>query len=177
MAGMERRNPPFILRRAAPDDAEAIADCHREAVTKKAAAFYGADLIDEWAWSADRLDKIRGEIQNQDYIYLVATSGDCILGYGIANPSGLELKSLCARPNKKGRVGTALLAALLDQCKNRGCAYLDSSSSLNAEKFYLQHGFRVLQKGQHIMESGHVMQCIKMRIVLHRSENPSASAP
>lgn len=153
----------FILRRAALNDAEAIADCHREAVTEKAAAFYGADLIAEWAWSPNRLDKIRGEIQNTDFIYLVAASGDYILGYGIANPSAHELKSLCARPNSAGGLGKSLLTTLLDHCQKQGCAYVGLSSSLNAEKFYLNNGFRVLARGQHIMESGLIMDCVHMR--------------
>ena len=162
----------FLIRTASLNDAEAIADCHKEAVQKKAAAFYGADLIEEWSWSPNRIERIRGEIQNQDFIYLVASLDGCILGYGIANPSAFELKSLCARPNKKGRVGASLLAALLDECKKQGCAYLDLSSSLNAETFYLDNGFRTLERGQHMMESGLAMECIKMRIELDLDDDP-----
>jgi hypothetical protein len=157
---------PFVIRAASLDDAEAIADCHKDAVKRKAAAFYGADLIDEWSWSPNRISRIRSEIQNRDFIYLVASSDDCILGYGIANPLAFELKSLCARPNKIGRVGAIVLSSLLSQCRKQGCAYLDLSSSLNAEKFYLDNGFQALERGQHIMESGLVMECIKMRIDL-----------
>ncbi len=149
------------------DDAEAIAECHKEAIEKKAPAFYGSDIIDEWSWSIDRIEKIHREIQNQDSIYLVASLDDYIFGFGIANPKALELKSLCTRPNKVGRVGASILAELLDQCKKLGCPYLDLSSSLNAEKFYLENGFRVLEKGQHILSSGLAMDCIKMRIELN----------
>ena len=159
--------PLFIVRAVSLDDAEAIADCHKEAVISKAAAFYSAALIEEWSWSPDRTDRVRSEIRNRDFIYLVASSDDCILGYGIANPSACEIKSLCARPNTKGRVGAAILEALVEQCKDRGCAYLELSSSLNAETFYLENGFRVLARGQHAMASGLEMECVKMRIDLN----------
>lgn len=155
----------FIIRSACLDDAEAIADCHREAVEKKASAFYGPDIIREW--SINRTEKIRGQIQNQDFIYLVASSDDRILGYGLAIPAAFELKALCARPNTKGRVGTVILGALLDECKKRVCDRLDLSSSLNAEKFYLENGFRALERGHHEMESGAAMDCVKMRIELN----------
>jgi predicted N-acetyltransferase YhbS len=114
---------PVIIRRASPADAEAIADCHREAVEKKAAGFYSADVIAEW--SCNRIEKIRGQIQNQDFIYLVASLDSRVLGYGLAIPLEFELKGLCVRPNNNGRVGTSLLAALLDECKKRGCHHLD----------------------------------------------------
>jgi putative acetyltransferase len=155
---------PIIIRRAAFDDAEAIADCHKEAVEKKAAGFYPADVIAEW--SHNGIEKIRGQIQNEGFIFLVASLDGSVLGYGVAIPLVFELKGLCTKPNKKGRVGTLLLAALLDECKKRGCDRLDLSSSLNAEKFYLEHGFRALERGQHKMESGLAMDCIKMRIAL-----------
>jgi L-amino acid N-acyltransferase YncA len=158
---------PFIVRSVSLEDAEAIAECHKEAVEKKAAAFYGADVIDEWSRSPNRIERIRGEIKNQDFIYLVACLGDSIVGYGIANPSAFELKSLCARSNEKGRVGTSLLAALIDQCKKQNCAYLELSSSLNAERFYLDNGFRVLERSQHRLDSGVEMNCVRMRIELN----------
>jgi hypothetical protein len=155
---------PFIIRTAFIDDAKAIAECHKEAVETKAAAFYSANIINEWSWSLDRIEKILSEIQNRDFIYVVASLDDYILGYGIANPKALELKSLCTRPNKVGRVGASILAELLEQCKKQGCTYLDLSSSLNAEKFYLDNGFLALEKGRHILDSGLAMDCIKMRI-------------
>ena len=157
---------PFIIRNVSLNDAEAIVECHKEAVEKKAAAFYGADVINEWSWSPNRIEKIRREIQTEEFIYLVASLDECILGYGIAIPAAFELKALCTRPNKIGRVGASILAALLDQCKKRGCAYLELSSSRNAEQFYLDNGFRVLERGQHKLDSGVPMDCVKMRIEL-----------
>ncbi len=157
---------PLIIRSVSLGDAEAIAACHKEAVEKKAADFYSAAVIAEWAWTPDRLEKIHREIQNPDFIYLVASLDDRILGYGIANPSASELKSLCARPNAVGRVGATLLMALVEQCKARGCTYLELSSSLNAEKFYLDNDFRVLKRDWHTSESGLTMECVMMRFDL-----------
>jgi len=162
---------PFIIRTASINDAKAIAECHKEAVEKRASTFYGANIIDEWSCSPDRIEKILSEIQNQDFIYVVAFLGEYILGYGIANPKALEFKSLCTRPNKIGRVGASILTKLLEECRKHGCPYLDLSSSLNAEKFYLDHGFRILDKGQHILPSGLAMDCIKMRIELNPISN------
>lgn len=162
---------PFIIRRASTDDAEAIAECHKEAVEKRATAFYGVDIIDEWSWGSDRIEKILGEIKNREFIYVVASLDDYILGYGIANPRALELKALCARPNKIGRVGASILAELQEQCRRQGCPHLDLSSSLNAEKFYLDNGFRILEKCHHILASGLAMDCIKMRIELNPNGN------
>lgn len=163
----------LIIRTACIDDAKAIAECHQDAVEKKAATFYGANIISEWSSRPDRIEKILSEIQNRDVIYVVASLDDYILGYGIAIPKALELKSLCARPNKVGRVGSSILAELLEQCKKLGCPYLDLSSSLNAEKFYLDNGFRALEKGQHILASGLAMDCIQMRVDLNSNRNVS----
>ncbi len=162
---------PFIIRAASANDAKAIAECHKEAVEKKASTFYDSNIINQWSWSSDRIEKILGEIKNRDFIFVVACLGDYILGYGVANPKALEFKSLCTRPNKVGRVGAAILAELVEQCKKLGCPYLDLSSSLNAEKFYLDNGFRALEKGQHILASGLAMDCIQMRIELNPDGN------
>ncbi len=154
----------LVIRTASINDAKAIVECHKEAVEKRAAAFYDANIIAEWG--KDNIEKILGEIQNQDFIFLVAEVDNYILGYGVANPSALEFKSLYTRPNKIGSIGVCILTELLEQCKKQGCHYLELSSSLNAEKFYLDNGFRVIQKGQHILDSGLAMDSIKMRIEL-----------
>ena len=161
----------FIIRKAYINDAEAIAECHKEAVEKRATTFYDTNIINEWSWTPDIIEKFLGEIKNQDFIFVVASVDDYILGYGVANPSVLEFKSLSTRPNKVGRVGASILAELIQQCKKLGCPYLDLSSSLNAEKFYLDNGFRVLGKSQHILASGLAMDCINMRIELNPNSN------
>ncbi|MEJ0063721.1 MAG: GNAT family N-acetyltransferase [Alphaproteobacteria bacterium] len=158
----------FTIRRASAADAEAIGECHREAIRKRAAGFYSEEIIADWARIPDEIERSRrrGEIANRDWIYLVAEADGEIIGFGIVIPSANELRALYSRPNPHGGVGSSILAALFDLCRQQGCAWLEMSSSLNAEKFYLDHGFRALSKSHHVSNSGVHYDCVKMRIDL-----------
>ena len=39
-------------------------------------------------------------------------------------------------------------------------------ASLNAEAFYLNHGFAVVERGEHTLTTGARMRCVKMRKAL-----------
>ena len=39
-------------------------------------------------------------------------------------------------------------------------------ASLNAEEFYLIHGFAVVERGEHTLTTGTRMRCVKMRKAL-----------
>jgi hypothetical protein len=52
----------------------------------------------------------------------------------------------------------------------RGALYLELDASLNAEAFYLRHGYTATARGTHRFATGCDMDCIKMRKSLSAAE-------
>ena len=59
-----------------------------------------------------------------------------------------------------------ILAALEDLARQHRLAELTTDASLNAEDFYLNHGFAVVERGEHTLTTGARMRCVKMRKAL-----------
>ena len=165
--------PPFIIRKARKRDAPQILQCHREAIKAKASSFYDPKIIEAWggAISGGQVEKVEQEISEPRWIYVVADHPEeGIIGIGIAVPDKNELRAVYVKPNPHGKVGTQILAALLEQARAMGCSHLDADSSINAEKFYVANGFRILSRGMHRMSAGGEMACVKMRIDLFKKK-------
>ena len=163
--------PRFECRLAMPEDAYSILSCHRDAILKKAADHYSPEVLT--AWAPDPADSLRVhalslEVQDPYLIFMVAADLETgqILGFISIEPAREELRGLYTISSSYKGVGKALWMAGRAECLSRGCKSLHMDASVNAEGFYNRMGFESLEYGTHILESGHSMAGVRMRITL-----------
>ena len=169
----------FIIKRPTKSDARAILECHRDAILAKAGNSYNEDVIKSWARTIDeeKIRKVEGEIQNLEWIYIVAESCEGIIGFGIITPENNDLRAIYVRPCKEHGVGRSIMKKLLEEARLKNLSFLKMDASLNAEPFYKQFGFQSLGRGFHTFESGAKMDCIKMRLDLMEHKEALTTEP
>ena len=97
-------------------------------------------------------------------IRLGAILDGAVIGVGAVIPARRELRACYVRPEaaRKG-VGSAIVQAIEHVAHEHNAGFLELDSSLNAEPFYARMGYRVLERGTHILSSGCAMACVRMR--------------
>jgi putative acetyltransferase len=161
---------PIRVELAHPEDAAAILEVHSAAVHQTAAAFYSEDIISSWARlpiTSDRIERIRQRwIENPEHCIVVAKQNNRIIGFGFIDKNN-ELQGLYVHPDFGRRgIGGKMLAVLEQVAIPWGLLYLCVDASINAEVFYGQQGFEVIEYGTHQLASGQEMACVKMRKTL-----------
>jgi putative acetyltransferase len=96
-------------------------------------------------------------------IVLVAEDKEGIVGFGEVVSKSRELRAVYVSP-KAGRKGvnSAILAELKKAARNNDIDELWLDSSITAEPFYLAHGWNVTERGEHVLNNGARMACVKM---------------
>jgi len=153
----------FTIRPAAASDATAILQVHRDAILAKSAAHYSHDVLSGWAIgpTPERTARQERQIADPGVISLVAESAGEVIGFAIADPSAQELRSLYVKPNRIGRVGSALLEEL-ERRAFAACDRLTCDASLNAVSFYTAHGYVEMEPIAHQLSSGLRVPCVRM---------------
>jgi putative acetyltransferase len=162
----------FSIRRGRPGDALAILEAHRSSVRGIAASAYSPKIVDGWApvtISSDRTAAFARAIERGDEVILVAedaTGG--VIGFGSIVPGNSELRALyvSAEHERKG-IGRAILSQLEVLAREAGVTALRMDSSTNAAGFYEANGYIALERGEHTLQSGVRMACVRMRKSLH----------
>lgn len=159
-------NSPINIRPAKQEDAPAIVAVHYNAVHTTAANDYEISILDEWSSiSAERIDKLSRQIKDnpENTTMLVAEINSKIVGFCEVVPALEELRAVYVDPeaNRQG-VGQALLHALEEVAQKANCKRLWLDSSLTAVSFYTAHGFINDGPGEHVLNSGQKMLCVKM---------------
>lgn len=156
---------PVVVREMRPEDARAFLEVHHAAVRGLAATDYPAEVILAWAPLpiVDRhVEHVR---RNPEGEYrLVAELDGCVVGVAALLAGTQEVRACYVAPeaSRKG-VGSALLGGIERAARERGLAFLGVDSSLTAEPFYAAHGYAVVERGEHILNGGERMACVKMR--------------
>ncbi len=158
-----------------PEDARAFLEVHHLAVRGLAAAYYPSEVIEAWApWpiTDEQVDFVRS---NADGEYrLVAENGGRIVGIGCLVSRKNELRACYVLPSaSRNSVGTAILRALERAAREQGATALEADGSLNSEPFYRSRGYEVCGRGEHVLNGGVRMACVRMRKDLG---SPHASA-
>ena len=163
---MSRR---IVIRPAIVDDAQGILKTHSAAVHRTASRQYASDILTAWAalLDADNVRRMAGIIASQSELVLVAEVDANIVGFGSIAPKNSELRAIYVHPDfgREG-VGSQILSALEELARQHGLDELAMDASLNAEEFYLIHGFAVVERGEHTLTTGTRMRCVKMRKAL-----------
>jgi len=150
------------IRTPGRDDAAAILRVRSNAILAKASSHYDAAILNDWVEAGD-LGRIASKLSDSDIIALVAVAGDAMIGFGMVALSKHELQALYVTPNRIGRVGQALLAALETRAFQT-LPFLILDASLNAEEFYRANGYVAeCPKDRMSSRGGPVSQVVQMR--------------
>jgi putative acetyltransferase len=161
--------PNASLRPYELDDTETILRIHWQAVHQTAAPYYSKDILDEWSpdVSAERIARFIGAQDREKEIILIAEYGGTAAGFGAIVPELEALRAVYVLPDFKRRgIGSALLRGLEELALSKNVRQLQLHSSLNAEPFYLAHGYLNDGPGEHTLRSGRKMPGIKMHKML-----------
>ncbi len=147
------------------DDARAFLEIHHCAVRGLAADDYPPEVIEAWAplpISAGHLDFVRS---NADLEYrLVAEADGEIIGIGSMVARIHELRACYVAPSASRRgVGSAILREIERAARDQGVSMLEADSSLTARQFYRANGYEECGRGEHVLNNGVRMACVKIR--------------
>jgi hypothetical protein len=162
------------IRPAVGNDATAIMRVRREAILSKAATHYDPATLNDWADAmdaAERVARIERTISDPRFITLVAEAGDEIIGFAVAALANNELRALYTRPNRIGKVGQVLLAAL-EKLAFETVPFLSCDASLNAENFYKANGYSEECRKDHVSRPGGIVS----RVVQMKKHRPDPEA-
>jgi putative acetyltransferase len=164
---MIKPDAPMLLsiREMGPDDARAFLEVHHMAVRELASADYPTDVISAWAPLPVTDKAVEFVRLNADREYrLVAELDGKIVGVGCLVPANSELRACYVAPSatRKG-VGSAILREIERVARDRGVTTLQADSSLTAAPFYRFNGYAAYARGEHVLNNGARMACVKVR--------------
>jgi putative acetyltransferase len=164
------------IREMRPADARAFLEVQHRAVRELAADDYPLDVIEAWAplpITPEHVDFVRSTA-NREYRLVAELDGE-IVGIGCLAPKNNELRACYVAPwaTRKG-VGSAILREIERVARDQGVTTLHADSSLTAEPFYRVNGYEVCASGDHVLNNGARMTCVRIRKNL-APRDPSAS--
>lgn len=160
----------FKIRPSSPDDAEGIVRAQYSAVHETAKKDYGEAVLAAWSRPVDaaRIATHRTKMLTDKSIVSFVAVDDAgrVLGFGeLVPPETLGAIYVAASSGRRG-VASALMKTLEAKARALGMRVLRMESSLTAAPFYVRHGFRELESGEHRLAGGVLMSCVKMEKVL-----------
>jgi putative acetyltransferase len=160
------------VRELRPDEDATFRKIHYAAVHGLAARHYPQAILDKWSAPIREGEGVQARRRGQ--IRLVAELDGEPVGIGALFPDKSELDAVYVLPSaaRKG-VGTALAREIERIAVERGVQRLHLDASLNAEPFYLAMGYEVVERGEHVLNSGQAMACVRMAKDLTSRETAS----
>lgn len=157
---------PFEIRRAGPDDAEAIAAGHIDSIESIGPRFYSADIVRDWRAAIEprlyRNAMARGELF---FIAVPIKEGRReVLGFSAHHHHdgrhgvAVYVRGIAARRG----IGSALLRTAEAAAAAAGAGNLRLDASLAAVDFYKANGFVETGRGEHVLRVGRTMTCVFM---------------
>jgi putative acetyltransferase len=159
------KSSSLSVREMRSEDARAFLEVHHKAVRELAAVSYPSEVIEAWAPLPITERHVRFVCANADQEFrLVAELNGEIIGIGCLMPQNNELRACYVAPSavRKG-VGSAILREIERAACDRGIRKLWADSSLTAEPFYRANGYEICGLGEHVLNSGVRMTCVKVR--------------
>jgi len=154
---------PVIVRPMRTDDGQAFLEIHGRSIRGLAAQHYPADVVDAWAVPSTE-ESLRAFLKNsEDEIRLVAELDGQPVGIGALVVENSELRACYVVPEaaRKG-VGTALVREIERLARAHGLTGLHLHGSVNAEPFYAALGYAIVERGEHVLSTGHRMAAVRM---------------
>jgi GNAT superfamily N-acetyltransferase len=150
----------FSVRRARPEDSEAIGRMHVASIRGLCSGHYSADEIE--AWAAPRaVDFYVKAIERKEFY--VAEEGASVIGFGTLNQTNGEVEAVYVHPQFVRRgVGLELLRTLEARARELELMSLHLCASLNGVPFYERAGFRRQYDTSHQLANGTEIACVLM---------------
>jgi putative acetyltransferase len=149
-----------VIRRARPEDSEAIAEVHMGAIREICVSHYTPEEIA--AWGVPRKPEFYLDaIKNKEYY--VAEEGGVVVGFGTFNQESGEIAAVFVRPGVVRRgIGSQILGTLEERARELKVRDLHLKASLNAVQFYERAGYRQRNEARHRLQSGAEIPCVIM---------------
>ncbi|MDD4294866.1 MAG: GNAT family N-acetyltransferase [Candidatus Omnitrophica bacterium] len=148
------------IHKAAINDQEKIAQCHRASIKILCQNDYNKNEIQNW------LDVIQPYIYKnaiEKKLLLIAEENDEILGFGILDIANQELNALYIHPEHTNKgIAKNILAKFESIMLEKNAEILKLCSTLTAFGFYKHHGYIEADRPFHILSNGTKLTCIKM---------------
>jgi putative acetyltransferase len=158
----------IVIRRMRLEDARSFLEVHRAAVRGIAATDYAPVVIEAWAPLPITDKVVENFLANpENELRLVAEVAGEIVGIGAIVLEKAELRACYVMPKmvRKG-VGSALVREIERIANKNNLTHLEMDASVNSEPFYTALAFEIKSRGDHILQSGERMACVKMRKTL-----------
>ncbi len=156
-----KANIMLVLRRAKPEDNDAIGCVHVRAIKEICASHYAPEEIESWA-KPRKPDHYIESIRNKEFY--VAEENGAVIGFGILNQASGEVEAVYVMPEAVGRgIGKEILRKLEEKAQDLGLKSLHLDSSLNAVSFYRSAGFEPQEEAKHRLSSGVEIGCVLMK--------------
>jgi putative acetyltransferase len=150
------------IRLAKDGDYSGIARLHRETIRHVNSKDYPGDVIRVWSAraKAERYRKSADELKRW-----VAIENSKIVGF-CDHGSTCEIRGLYVHKDYLGRgIGSYLLKVAEDSLRKQGCKRIVIKSTITAQNFYENHGYKTGEGGFHDME-GKKIKFLNMRKIL-----------
>jgi putative acetyltransferase len=157
-------------RRGSPNDAEAIALAHVDAIRSIGPDFYAPDVVEAWS-SGLTPDRYINAMNGGEAFFIATGELDgqtVVLGFAthrVDDDQDGASVYVRGRAVRRG-VGTALLRLAEDHARAHGAKTIQIQASLAGVEFYKANGFEVLGRGEARLTTGHSMPCVFMRKTL-----------
>ena len=162
----------YVIRRAAPSDAEDIAAAHADSIRSIGPRFYAAETVN--AWGSGLTSDLYVKAMDSGEVFWIAVAGlggkHEVLGFSShrvdENQHGTSVY-VRGEAARRG-IGSALFRVAEASARRAGATSIDIVASLAAVEFYKVHGFEEVGRGEHRLQSGQPMPCVFMRKTLTR---------
>ncbi|MGE5361621.1 MAG: GNAT family N-acetyltransferase [Bacteroidales bacterium] len=137
----------LTLRPARESDIPAIWRVHTRAVGETCRQRYDGAVIDAWV---ERLKpESYGAVLRRATV-LVAEAGGQVVAFAQVDFGEAEVQAVYVLPEMEGRgLGSLLLSAVERAAADRGLTHLTLKATLNAEAFYVRHGWHPVRHDIH----------------------------
>ena len=152
-------------------DARGILDAHHNSIRFLAKKDYPPEIIDEWASLPITDNMVKNYIEKamKEEATIVALLENKVVGFASVILANGELRAVYVDPSVACQgVGSELLKRIEAIAQQNGVTELHMPSSLSAEAFYLKHGYKIIERGEHTLSSGKKMACVRMSKLLPR---------
>ncbi|MFB6189572.1 MAG: N-acetyltransferase family protein [Halapricum sp.] len=134
--------PDVSVRTARADDAEAVLEVKRAAISELASRAYTPVELEAWAPEDDAIEEYRAAMSADSFQVLLAEDEGLVAGYGVLNAAESRIEALFVRPFwTRSGIATRLLRQLEMSAAFADCETLSVVSSLNAVGFYESMGY------------------------------------
>ena len=155
------------VRRAHPDDAEAITLAHIDSIESIGPHFYSPELVE--IWKAGLKPDVYVQAMRHGEVFFIASGRlhgeNAVLGFATHRVDDAQdgisvyVRGVAARQ----RIGSRLLRLAEEHAREHGATSIEIQASLAGVDFYRANGFEELSTGEALLMSGRSMPCVFMR--------------